>query len=70
MVYFISESSIARILVDCELDVAYGPTEYEKLDIFGGKRLPNGRLQNLSKTKENHRNHYFTINSCTRRLLS
>ena len=36
------ESELARSSVDCELDVAYGPTEYEKLDIFGTKTLPKG----------------------------
>ena len=36
------ESDLARSSIDCELDVAYGPAENEKLDIFGAKSLPNG----------------------------
>ena len=29
--------------VDCERDIPYGPTEREKLDIFGATSLPKGK---------------------------
>jgi len=35
------ESAKAHASIECERDVNYGPSENQKLDIFGGKQLPN-----------------------------
>jgi len=38
--HFIEKSNAAHASLDCERGISYGPTEKQKLDIFGGKELP------------------------------
>lgn len=35
-------SELAKKTIECELDVSYGITDKQKLDIFGAQTLPGG----------------------------